>query len=609
MDIINNRLGTIDQANALLQEAGYHTPFFIQENPDGTEIRLMDRHQTGEAAQFFEMDFAFEDRQVLLNMCRAYLLTVPVNHTVHNNIDKKDLEDRMQQINWAHDYNGDYFERVDAATRDKFYPLVKSIYDDLNQLAQADADPEGIVLADQLIIKYWSWTPENDRSLYLEAAKEKYMVHMDYLHIPTLREAYADLSIIQQQKQEDMNIGINFYELKTQLADLGFAEAELVNQLRTAILGGKGMFTLESAKHTPNETTQFFFNMVPASDRYVSLESYDSSISPGTGALLTIMEQRRDQSFDPDVPAAEAIQLLQSRMKHPEVDADIAFTPMSRKDVRTSLGQIVNQQQTIINQINTSNMNTQNLDFLKNSLLNLGFGDKLNTEMEKQIEDRAPEFTLTAQHEFNQKKIDYTLNFKAGDNHEMYFFNSYDAALSKGKNEQLNQTFYIHKGNGVTAKEAFNLMEGRAVNKQLFNKDGEKYNAWLVLDNEKLTDKGNKEIKKFTENYGYDLEQTLSGKGIKEMNDPKTKEDLFRSLKKGNSQQVTVERDNKEQKYFISANPQYKTVDVLDHQMKKVKREELLHSPQNQSTNQKQTQQQKEDLPEKKHQQRKRKTV
>ena len=234
-------------------------------------------------------------------------------------------------------------------------------------------------------------------------------------------------------------------------------------------------------------------------------------------------------------------------------------------------------------------MNTQNLDFLKNSLLNLGFGEKLNTEMEKQIEDKAPEFALTAQHEFNQKKIDYTLNFKAGDNHEMYFFNNYNATLSKGKNEQLNQTFYINKGNGVTAKEAFNLMEGRAVNKQLFNKDGEKYTAWLVLDNEKLTDKGNKEIKKFTENYGYDLEQTLTGKGIKEMDDPKTKEDLFRSLKKGNSQQITVERDGKEQKYFISANPQFKTVDVLDHQMKKIKREELLKPDQKQSNSQKQS--------------------
>jgi hypothetical protein len=91
MNITNSRLGNIDQANALLKEAGYHTPFFTQENGDGTEIHLMDRHQTGEEVQFFEMDFAFGKRQVLLNMCRAYLLTVPVNHTINNNINTRDL--------------------------------------------------------------------------------------------------------------------------------------------------------------------------------------------------------------------------------------------------------------------------------------------------------------------------------------------------------------------------------------------------------------------------------------------------------------------------------------------------------------------------------------
>ncbi|WDF78976.1 hypothetical protein PQ469_03020 [Mucilaginibacter sp. KACC 22773] len=72
---------------------------------------------------------------------------------------------------------------------------------------------------------------------------------------------------------------------------------------------------------------------------------------------------------------------------------------------------------------------------------------------------------------------------------------------------------------------------------------------------------------------------------------------FFRSLKKGNSQQVTVERDGKEQKYFISANPQFKTVDVLDHQMKKIKREELLKPEQKQTTGKKQGEQQKEDAP------------
>jgi len=251
-------------------------------------------------------------------------------------------------------------------------------------------------------------------------------------------------------------------------------------------------------------------------------------------------------------------------------------------------------------------MNTQNLEFLKKSLLNLGFGEKVNEQLEKNINEKVPEFNLMAQHEFNQKKVDYTLHFKAGENQEMYFFNKFDATLNKGKEKEMNQTFYINKGNGITAKEAFNLMEGRAVHKQLFNKDGEKYQAWLQLDNDNLTKNGNKEIKKFNENYGFDIEQVISGKGIKEMATAEGQENLFRSLKKGNLQQITVERDGGEKKYFIATSPQYKTVDLFDHQMKKIKREELLKpeqkqgNSQKQHNSQKQGRQQREELPEKK---------
>jgi hypothetical protein len=245
-------------------------------------------------------------------------------------------------------------------------------------------------------------------------------------------------------------------------------------------------------------------------------------------------------------------------------------------------------------------MNTQNLEFLKKSLLNLGFGEKLNADLEKQISAKSPEFNLTTSHEFNQKKTDYTLHFKAGDNQEMYFFNKYDASIKNGQGEDNKQSFFINKGNGVTAKEAFNLMEGRAVHKQLFSQEGEKYTAWLKLDNENLTEGGNKKFRSYNENYGYKPEEVLAGKGIKEMKTDEGRENLLRSLKKGNAQQITVEKDGKEQKYYVTANPQFKTVDLYDPQMKKLKREELLSPTAKTEKTQQQGKQQKEVLPGKK---------
>lgn len=254
-------------------------------------------------------------------------------------------------------------------------------------------------------------------------------------------------------------------------------------------------------------------------------------------------------------------------------------------------------------------MNAQNVEFLKNSLLNLGFGDKVNAELEKQMDMKTPEFILSAEHVFNQQTVNYELHFKAGNNQEMYFLNKFDATLKKGKDRELKQTFYINKGNGITAKEAFNLMEGRSVHKQLFNREGDQYHAWLKLDNENLTEKGNKQILTYGQNYGYNLEQILTGKGIKEMNTAEGQENLFRSLKKGNAQQITVEKDGGEQKYFITANPQYKTIDLYDNKMKKIKREELLQPQQKNSNDLKNKQQQKEELPAKKQSRKNKMTV
>src|SRR5665213_398316 len=138
--------------------------------------------------------------------------------------------------------------------------------------------------------------------------------------------------------------------------------------------------------------------------------------------------------------------------------------------------------------LNTNTMNTQNLSYLQKQLLNLGFGEKMNAELEQQIAAKTPEFTLQTTQEYNKQKVGYTLHYRAGDKDDMYFFNKYDAAL-QGKDMQ--QTFYINKGSGITAKEAYNLMDGRAVHKQLENQDGQKYRAWLVLDKENKTENGN----------------------------------------------------------------------------------------------------------------------
>ena len=240
---------------------------------------------------------------------------------------------------------------------------------------------------------------------------------------------------------------------------------------------------------------------------------------------------------------------------------------------------------TFLETINKSNMNTQNLEYLQTNLKYFGFGDKLNEALEKNIKDEKAEFQLKVEIPHFNNKMDYTLHFKKSSQSDMYFFNRYDAALQNGKPElDKIQGFYVNKGHGITAKEAFNLLEGRSVFKEMVNKEGEKYNAWLKLDFENSDQHGNYKIKQFSDQYGFNLEKTLANFPIKELSDPEQKKQLLSSLEKGNVQQVGVKKDDKEAKYYIEAVPQFKNINVYDQKMHMVRRQNIQDLKVNEGT-------------------------
>lgn len=68
--------------------------------------------------------------------------------------------------------------------------------------------------------------------------------------------------------------------------------------------------------------------------------------------------------------------------------------------------------------------------------------------------------------------MDYQIDFSKSKQGDMYFVNKYQATLkNEDPGKDKSQTFYINKGNGVTAKEAYNMLDGRAVNKKLMDRE------------------------------------------------------------------------------------------------------------------------------------------
>lgn len=219
-------------------------------------------------------------------------------------------------------------------------------------------------------------------------------------------------------------------------------------------------------------------------------------------------------------------------------------------------------------------MNIENLEFLKKSLKYMGFGEKLNADLENKIKEQPADFKLSIPGEFTKgdikERVDFRLDFKKSDQTDMYFFNRYQATLKNDDpGKEKSQTFYISKNAGITAKEAYNLLSGRAVNKDLENKEGQPFNAWVQLDFAEKDKNDNFKVKQYHQGYGYDLENVLKRYPIKELGNDEDKAKLMKSLEKGNIQQVTFIREGKEEKMFVSANPQYKTLDLYDSKMEK----------------------------------------
>ncbi len=235
----------------------------------------------------------------------------------------------------------------------------------------------------------------------------------------------------------------------------------------------------------------------------------------------------------------------------------------------------IERQQLLNSQLKTNIMNNENFKYLTDNIKYMGFGENLTAVLEKNMNEGKADFQLQYQAEINKKSFEATLNFRKSDSTDMYFFNNYHASLERSNGDKMEQTFYLNKGKGITSKEAYNLLDGRAVHKDLVTKEGQPYKAWVQLDFNTKDKNNNFEVKQFHENYGFDLKATVEKFPITNLKDHEKEKELMQSLQKGNVQSVSIEKDGNTHKMFIEADPQYKKVNLYDSNMKLVDKESL----------------------------------
>jgi len=226
-------------------------------------------------------------------------------------------------------------------------------------------------------------------------------------------------------------------------------------------------------------------------------------------------------------------------------------------------------------------MNENNLYYLQNTLKYLGFGESLHEKLKAAIEKGATEFSLEFKNlqpaaNANDKPeladaVSYVLDFSKSKESDLYFFNKYQASLQKpGQDAKLEQTFYINKGKGVTVKESYNLLSGRAVNKDVVLKSGEKANLWMKLDFSDHSPEKGYSTNTFGDAYGFSLKGTVDKFQLIDMDKQGFKDQLLKSLERGNLHEVSFMKNGKETNGFVTANPQFKTLDFYDMDLKQV---------------------------------------
>jgi len=305
----------------------------------------------------------------------------------------------------------------------------------------------------------------------------------------------------------------------------------------------------------------------------------DSDFPVSKEELFTFSNQRETQNFcnemSTDIDAYSYLAIRSAYRSMSEASRDHSL--LMENDGIVDIGLMVSeyyerlQRKEFNNNQNLKIMNQRNFEYLRDQVKYTGFGEGLEDVLKQKLQEGSPEFKLSHETKYGNDTVKTSLNFTQSKQSDMYFFKSYRVNIEKeNRPEPLSQVFYINRGNNITLKEAYNLLEGRAVNKNLTNREGQVYNAWVQMDFKQSDDNGNFKLKHYHQNYGYDLEAVLSKHPIRELSDEGYKSNLIDSLKKGNLQSVTFHVNGVDQKQFIEANPQFKTVNIYDSHLKRI---------------------------------------
>lgn len=504
-------LGTIKEAVAHLRENGYGDKAIeaLQSHQGGRVERLEFADPVCMGDYVLNVDWAFRIDglgEVTAPPLTVSLLHVPVSHAVVQGIDTRTLEKQMQAIDWS-----------EMSLNDKDALKVIGM---LNHLSRSN-DPLAEQIADQLMLKYWSWRLPGEGNLSLEEMKQEIMVSKAYQELPRLAKVHKELTelanatkaktinhqFIHPQNEKPMNLN-NLDNLKTEMKQLGFSK-DTIKAMEENMQKNLPEFTLHERINGNKGQVDIAIPFRQSSQsEYYYLNKY--SVALNTGKPLE--EGHKYMVITPD------------------------------------------QQNPTKNMVRSFQQAGEAIAYFKEQ--------KGNSELAAG-KDAAHKTTLASKENGRD-------NFVAPD-----FQRTYRSAA-------ITQTIYVEHGVGFPVQQAANLIQGRSVYRtDLLSPEKGPYQAWVKLNMDKPKDRfQNYSITNYHDPaYGFHLEQVLDKYHIKELNDPAKKEALIASLHNGDRPLITTVQNGQEVKLHLEAVPRYQQVSLYREDGKPEKREQFLKEP------------------------------
>ncbi|UPZ36472.1 hypothetical protein MUB18_20515 [Sphingobacterium sp. PCS056] len=199
---------------------------------------------------------------------------------------------------------------------------------------------------------------------------------------------------------------------------------------------------------------------------------------------------------------------------------------------------------------------------LLDQISHLGF--KVPAEkIDSHLKNGTPQFNIEISTYVNEnERLDHKLKFEK-DNTGQYQFEGHRTALiNNNKPAEIREHFFsVDNSKNIRESEAYHLLSGRAIKKG---------DSWLQLDLNDVNTKGEYRVKEFGNMYGYDLDKVLNELPIKDGLHHTEREDIKAALKRGGRQEVSFLKDGNEKRFYIEANPQFKTLNIYDEHSKKI---------------------------------------